>query len=250
MKAETITREVDELIWQVAESGDAKMYADFLQRYPQHAAILEARKKLVFNMRSAKPVAPVATHFAPTRRAARPRYWLAPLAAGLLVGLAMASYQVVKYRQSAPSEPHTTIVVNPQSPVPTPRDGREMRSIPTGEQDPGIGVRPIDETYEDSLVTITVEGATLFGALAAIQGTGLKIEIMPGLEDAPITLAPNRDDGTLALAPLAMLETIRAAAGFELINAGPDGYLALPRDKTKIIGGKEARSVEVGTDRN
>jgi hypothetical protein len=86
MKIENISREIDELMWQVAESGDGQMEADFLKRYPQHATTLTARKQLVLNMRSAKPVAPIATHFSPTRAARRPRYWLAPLAAGLLIG--------------------------------------------------------------------------------------------------------------------------------------------------------------------
>jgi len=250
MKAENLSREVDDLIWQVSESGDSRLETEFLQRYPQHAAALDARKQVVRSMRAAKPVAPIATHFVPTQQVRRARLWLAPLAAGLLIGLAMASYQIVKYTQSAPSEPKTTIVVNPQSPIPTPRDGSEMRSVPTGEQDPGIGARPTDDTLREPLVVIKVDGATLFAALAAIQGAGTRIEIMPGLEDAPITLEPNRDDGTLALAPLAMLHTVQTAARFELVDAGPDGYLALPSDKTTIIGGKDARPIETGSNGN
>lgn len=252
MKAEAISREVDELIWHVAESGDAQMEADFLQRYPQHSAHLNARKNLVGSFRSAKPVSPIATHFEPNRVAARPRYWLAPLAAGLLIGLAIASYQVVKFTQSDRSGPATTIIVTPQSPVPTPRDGSEMNSVPTGDSryEAGTGPRPDSPESDEALVVIKADGASLFSAIAAIKDKGVKVEIMPGLEDAPISLEPNRDDGTLALEPLTMLKAVRIAAGFELVDAGPDGYLALPRDKTTIVGGKDARPVETGSGGN
>jgi len=247
MKTDAITREVDELIWQVAESHDPKMEAEFRQRYPQLSAVLADRVRLVGSLRSAKPVAPIATRFAPKRTAKAPKFWLAPLAAGLLIGLAAASYQIVKFVSSEPAEPKATAPIERQSPVPKPTVERELRQVPTGETPPRVAptVAP-----EESLASIPVEGATLFGALEAVEQAGIKIQRMPGLEDAPISLSANMDDGTLALPPFEMLKAIQQAAGFEMVDGGPDGYFILPSDRTQKLDNKPARPVEAEGDGN
>lgn len=236
--AERISQQIDELVWKVAESDDSALEADLVQRYPHLRAELATRKAMVDVFRSARPVPPIATRFVPTRVAVRPRYWLVPLAAGLLMGLAFASYQVVKFSQSAPKRSVTKIIVPPQSPTPMPPDGHVIKPTPTPNSNlaPGTAERPEEVGPSDGLVVIATNGATLFGAIEAIRAKGLKIEIMPGLQDAPITLEANQDDGTLALDPQAMLQAVRAAAGFELVDGGPDGYMALPSEKTTVVG--------------
>ncbi|MEO7454384.1 MAG: hypothetical protein ABIV13_06445 [Fimbriimonadales bacterium] len=238
-----ITHDIDELIWRVAEAGDTELTADFLRRYPNLATALSSRQAMVDSMRGARPVPPIATRFVPSTpaRANRRPLWLGPLAAGLLVGLALASYQIVKYAQSAPKDPEKTLVVNPQSPTPTPRDGRVITPTPTPNSNygPGTAPRPDETTDDDGLVVLHTNGTTLFGALNAIKGKGLRLEIMPGVEDMPITLTANRDDGTIALEPLQMLRAVKAAAGFELVDNGPEGLLILPAENTNVIGENE-----------
>ncbi|MDQ2986296.1 MAG: hypothetical protein M3R13_06180 [Armatimonadota bacterium] len=241
--AERISQQIDELVWKVAEAGDSALEADLVQRYPHLRAELATRKAMVDVFRSARPVSPIATRFVPTRAAVRPRYWLVPLAAGLLMGLAFASYQVVKFGQSAPKKSVSKVIVPPQSPTPVPPDGRAIQAGPPPNSNlaPGTAERPEEVRSTDGLVVIATNGATLFGAIESIREKGLKIEIMPGLQDAPITLEPNQDDGTLALEPQAMLQAVRAAAGFELVDGGPDGYMALPSDKTNVVDGSPNR---------
>ena len=113
----------------------------------------------------------------------------------------------------------------------------DLRRRPAAGQCP----RPDEVRGDDGLVVLKVDGASLFAALGAIRAKGVQVEIMPGLEDMPITLAANRDDGTIALDPVAMLNAVQAASGFDLVSNGPDGYMALPSDRTTIID-EEPRS--------
>lgn len=244
--------EMDELLWRVAEARDADLTADFLRRYPTMQPQLSTRQAMVDSMRAARPVPPIATRFAPSAaRASRSKLWLAPLAAGLLLGLAIASYQVVKFSRQ-PTQPGRTTIVVPQSPVPTPKDGRVVGPTPADNfpHAPGTGPRPDDTRTDDGLVVLKAEGTSLFAAIAAIRKKGVTVEIMPGLEDMPLKLTPNRDDGTFALEPLAMLHAVKAAAGFELVDGGPDGFMALPSERTTVIGGESERVRRLETDGN
>jgi hypothetical protein len=171
------------------------------------------------------------------------------VAVGLLVGIAIASYQVAKFMQG-PVEPERKVVVVPQSPVPTPSDGRVITPTapPNSNFDPGTQPRPEETDSDDGLVVLATNGTTLFGALGAIRDKGVQIEIMPGVEDMPITLSANRDDGTIALEPMQMLQAVKNAAGFQLLDNGPEGLLILPAEKTTVIEGEATPRVrEHGT---
>jgi hypothetical protein len=232
------------MLWRLAENADAAERADFLARRPELENELLSREQMVGKLRSARPVAPIPTKFFPSA-AVRPRpMWLAPLAAGLLVGLAFASYQIVRSNQAEPKAAPAKRTVVPQSPIPKLGDDSrlEVRKVdPTVS--PGTSERPTEYSASD-LVVIDVKSATLFATLEAIRGKGIKVQAMPGLEDKPIVLEPNHDDGKLELPALQMLTAVQKAADFELVDAGPDGYLALPKDKTSRVGS------ESGTVRN
>lgn len=251
MKSDAISRETDELIWLVAESADPQAEADFVQRYPQHAEALRLRKSMVSRLKGAKPAPPIATHFVPTRPKQTHKYWLVPLGAGLLVGLAMASYQVVRFINSEPEAPRAREVVNlPPSPVPTQPRRPEVQPAPNDSYNLGTAPHPEEPAAEDAMVVIRVDGARLYACIEAIKSKGVNVKIMPGLEDAPLLLKPNGDDGTLSLSPMAMLKAVQAAADFELLDAGPDGLLALPKDKTTVLDDKGGRPVESRGDGN
>jgi len=238
-----IPSQIDELLWRVAEARDAELTADFLRRYPAMDAQLATREAIVDSMRAARPVPPIATRFVPNSAPAPVRrLWLAPLAAGLLVGIAIASYQIVKFNQLAPAEPEPKTVVVPQSPVPVPKDGRNAGPMPSHDSPyaPGTGPRPDEGPSDDGLVVLGTD-TSLFAALGAIRSKGVQLEIMPGVEDMPLTLPANREDGTVALEPMQMLNVVKAAAGFELVDNGPEGILILPSEKTTVIGGESSR---------
>jgi hypothetical protein len=246
--AHNIPSHIDELLWRVAEAKDADLTADFLRRYPAMESQLAARSAMVDSIRGARPVPPIATRFVPAAAAApRPRFWIAPVAVGLLVGLAIASYQIAEFAQGPEiSEPDRVVV--PQSPIPTPGDGRVITPTqpPTTNYDPGTVARPEELPTDDRLVVLSVNGTTLFGALNAIKEKGVNLEIMPGVEDMPLTLAANRDDGTIALEPMQMLQAVKTAAGFELVDNGPEGLLILPSENTTVIGEPRVRENEIG----
>ena len=249
---EKIPSHIDELLWRVAETNDSDLTADFLRRYPTMGSQLATRHAMVGAIREARPVPPIATKFVPSPAAApRRNLWLAPIAAGLLIGIAIASYQIAKYNQLAPSGPEKKATVVPQSPVPTPRDGRVITPTPTpnSNYDPGTQPRPEEPVNDDGLVVLRTD-TTLFAALGAIRQKGVLIEIMPGLEDMPLTLTANREDGSVALEPLQMLQAVKAAAGFEMVDNGPEGILILPSENTTIIGGESGRVRPTDVDGN
>ena len=237
--ADKIPTNIDELLWRVAEARDADLTADFLRRYPTMRPHLSTREAMVDSLRSARPVPPIPTRFVPASAPVlrRSRFWLAPVAVGLLVGIAIASYQIAKFSQ-APTQPEKKVVVVPQSPVPTPSEGRVIAPPPKTNYDPGTQPRPEEPMNDGGLVVLSVNGTTLFGALGAIREKGVQLEIMPGVEDMPITLSANRDDGTIALEPLQMLQAVKNAAGFQLLDNGPEGLIILPAEKTTIIEGE------------
>jgi hypothetical protein len=241
--ANKIPEHIDELLWRVAETRDTDLTADFLRRYPAMRPQLATREAMVDALKGARPVPPIATTFTPSAALApRRKLWLAPLAAGLLIGLAIASYQVVKFANAEPRQPEKKVVVVPQSPTPKPIDGRQIHASPSTDSRyaPGTAPRPEDPRNDDGLVVLKTD-TSLFAALAAIKAKGVDIQLMPGLEDMPLTLAPNRDDGTLALEPLSMLQAVKAAGGFEMVDNGPEGILILPTEKTTVIGGEGSR---------
>jgi len=245
MKADRLPTHIDELLWRVAESRDADLTADFLRRYLAMTAQLATREAMVDSLKGARPVPPIPTRFVATSAAAtrRPRYWLAPVAVGLLVGIAVASYQIAKFSQG-PTQPEKPTVVAPESPVPTPSDGRAItpNPRPNTNYDPGTVARPDELTNDDGLVILNVNGATLFRALASIEAKGVQLEIMPGVEDMPLTLTANRDDGIIALEPMQMLQAVQTAAGFEMVDNGPEGLLILPAEQTTVIGERDPRA--------
>ena len=244
--SEHIPQNIDEMLWRTAESADANLRSEFLSSHPSYAQELAAREGVVDAMRAARPVAPIATRFSPAVRPRTVRLWLAPLAAGLLMGLALASYQIVRFNQSAPkrSAPKQEVVIRP--PIPQPRGSarRDSMPVPNSAISPGTSERPPVEIADD-MVALDPKGATLFAALQAIRAKGVKIQAMPGLEDGPITLESNREDGFIELPAMQMLTAVQKAADFELVDAGPDGYLALPKDRTSRIGA-ESGTVKLG----
>lgn len=241
-----LNEQIDGLIWQVAESGDDAARADFELRYPEHRAALATRVAMVDVLRAAKPVSPIPTRFVPARKPASRRWLvLAPLAAGLLIGVALAAFQIGKMSGSPEGPANPEPAPNYVSPTPTPRENNSV--APPINAGPNLGTAPRDtiQPADTGMVVLPIE-TSLFAALSAVRDKGVKVEIMPGVEDKGITLQPNRDDGTLALEPAAMLQAIKAAAGVEVVDAGPDGYLVLPSERTTITDPNRVRPEDIG----
>ncbi|MGI8924138.1 MAG: hypothetical protein ACR2HJ_08905 [Fimbriimonadales bacterium] len=227
---------LEELLWATAESRDAQMEAEFLQRYPHLATQLATHQAAVDALRGSRPVSVAHRPFeAPVVRQSAFRAWVVPAAFAALAAIAFGAYQVTKVITRVEPEPKPALDVRQAIPIPPAIARPDVDSAvvePTGK-DPGTSPRPLTPKKEP-IVVVGTKALTLLAALDAIESqSGLPIEVMPGVEDEILRLPTNRKDGTLALAPKDMLLLLEQEAAIRLLDGGPDGFLILPMSKVQ-----------------
>jgi hypothetical protein len=92
MSNERIDKDIDELLWAVAESNDVAQEAEFANRYPHLRGQLATRKAIVEVLRNSKPQGVPFVAFRPPTPVPTRRWWLVPATAVGLAAVAMGSY--------------------------------------------------------------------------------------------------------------------------------------------------------------
>lgn len=234
-----VPREIDELMWAVAEQRNPETNEQFLERYPEFSAELERRVQMVSTLRGSRPrkepelfvPRESVRSFGPSRLA------VAGVAALVLASVTFATFATLKYVNSKRStgpivESQPEIIFNPPDfPAPfstTSGTGFEPReeNVPqvTGEQ-------PIRETEKfdpyKGLVTIESEEITLSAAIQEIAGkAGLRAIIAPGFEEKRIKIR------FINQPAIDVIERLGASFGFTTFKQNKVELLIIPASGT------------------
>lgn len=196
------TPDVDELMWQLAESGPDEAFEEFFGRYPEHRAELMKRREMVVGLKVAKPIKAKTPreNFMPSPggESTPPRLLALGATVLLMAGVVMATLGTLRFiesRQPVAVAPPTTI--NPQANQQANPGDQGVSGLPTenpstpptqpGTPDPNAQP-PLILPFEKP-VTVVSRRTTLMSALndVAIQA-GITLESAPGMKDVEIEL--------------------------------------------------------------
>lgn len=198
-----IPREIDDLMWEVAEADSVDLIDDFGARYPAYKAELVGRLKMVRELKGARPKAeaqqPVfhPTPEAPVRKAPR-AMWLFALAGGfLLVSGVLAGMMISGWLPRSQQAALNTAVTNQapafeRFPEPTENSAQlEQRTWipgppPQGSPQPSTQPPPAYSPF-DRKVTVQVERGRLSDVLQQVATlAGVRLQAAPGMPDPEI----------------------------------------------------------------
>lgn len=228
-----VPREVDQLMWLVAEDGDPKAIDEFGLRYPDLRSEMSRRLQMVRQLRGAKQthslIAQIPRFEAPAARSAGMPGRLAwGIAAVALAALGFASFQVSRSFLSSPKPRH----IEPSSSIESPLGPVSQSQIPPRTQAP---VEPTPSTVfqqppttkdvpvSATRVTIKESRVRLLAAIERIARLcSLQIEIAPGMPNPEIVMDYNRMTG------LEMLQDMGPRFGFTALEEGSGKLLIVP----------------------
>lgn len=190
-----IPREMDELMWSVAEADDPEATAEFGERYPDLRIEMTKRLKMVRGLKGSRPrsraqrFVPVQTvrQFGPTKLA------VAGVVALVLFSVGFASYAVFQITQKPDSQDEPfeqTVATDPPSGFVAPDDAVEPLEVNPGRT-PGDDLENaalVSDLFLN-LVTISEPRMLLTDAIRAVEvQAGVTITIAPGFQDLYIRI--------------------------------------------------------------
>lgn len=192
-----IPQDVERLMWIVAESNDPNAVTDFESRFPEFAAELAKRRRMVSDLKGAKIPHTMETRIPAfslrgEKRAPTPKgMWMV---GGLaFAALVMATYSAVKMSNYQPPvlpkvEPvNTQPIENPPTTVytPTPPPRTTQPTPPIQTPDPN----PTQHSIEEQVKTLKLNDTSLILALKMIGDmAGYRVDIAPGFEDQQVSV--------------------------------------------------------------
>lgn len=192
-----VPREIDELMWEVAEMDDLDTIDQFGARYPEFRNELVKRLHMVRSLRGSRPTntAPVFIPRQNVRNFGPSRLAMATVAVIVLASVTFATYATMQYVRSheQPAESiGTNVVFNPpnSNPGPPPPGGTPPRVEQTPFELPPGSEQPLRE-FDTFLFPVTIESVdtSLVAVINEIARlTGAEIVIAPGFEDKSISL--------------------------------------------------------------
>jgi len=223
-------REIEELMWEVAEGGDQRTIDQFYSRYPEFADELEKRMQMVKTLRGSRPRKDVPS-FVPRQsvRTLGPSR-LAVAAVSLLV-LASVTYatfaamQFVNSQKTVRVEQPPEIVFNPPKFVQ--EDPRVDTSSVVEEysafQGPAVDERPEVPDIFMGKVTLQAEDISLSEAIVSIATqAGIEASIAPGFVDKRIRIS------CVEQPALSVLQELGQRFGFTAFKQGTIQLLIVP----------------------
>lgn len=189
-----IPQDVERLMWIVAESSDPSAISDFESRFPEFAAELAKRRRMVTDLKGAKIPHTMETRIPAfrlreeTRTPSKGMWIVGGLAFGALV---MATYSAIKISTyQAPVLPkvepvRTGVIENPPTTVFTPPARSETPTAPVQTPVPD----PTPPTNEEQVKTLKLSNTSLIAALKMIGDmAGYRVDIAPGFEDQQVSV--------------------------------------------------------------
>jgi hypothetical protein len=231
-----ISRELDDLMWLVAEGEDPQAIAEFEARYPDLRPALARRIAAVEALRAAGKSRRRSEGIPPFRPRRPQPVWMSPRVAAAVGGLALfalagASYLVTSHvfgsqpasvvaHMAAPPE---TVLPEPAITAPPPATEVVPPADPAGvfaeagdlEIAPGPPNRPLQE--------IRIDGAPLLTALEAVaELSGLRLEIAPGMPNGVVSVRSGGRTG------LEVMQELGREHGFTAFYQGGNTVLLVP----------------------
>lgn len=220
-------KDVDLLMWDLAERNDPRAVEEFVQRYPHYRAELHKRIAMVSGLKGAKvhrPEAPGIPRFTPKPpppQAAALRW--APVAGSLLLGvLAYASYLITSRYVAEVEKPRYVAVPSNGLPdriekvtpkLPETRPAAESNSTAPPQQ----------LSAQEKPITIRVERAPLLTVLDAVAAeAGIILEVGPNMPNPEIRMEYVQVPGSQILSDLGR------TFGFTALKNGERRYLIVP----------------------
>ena len=189
--------ELDELMWQIAEQGDAKAFDEFQDRYPEYMPEMLKRSSMVRGLKGSRPAHALRKRdrFMPSRQVKQnpvPNWALALVAAGLIAGGSFATYGIIRFNdsQKAVNQPVAQTNQDTQQPL----TNFQQNPPPVKNQNPTPPVNEQNAPPEivlpfDTLVTVINSRITLEEALFSIASqAGVKLEVAPGFPELDISI--------------------------------------------------------------
>ncbi len=232
-----VPRELDELMWAVAEQRNPETNEQFLERYPEFAGELDQRVKMVSDLRGSRPkCAP--SQFVPretVRQFGPSRLAIAGVAVLVLASVTFATFATVQFvnakrspRVLAEKLPEV-IFTPPTFPVPGPTEGTGLEGM-TPKEPLGTSPQPEQPIVQFDpymgLVTIESEDIQLSAAIEQIATrAGLRAQIAPGFEEKRIKISfVNRP-------AIDVLKILGDHFGFVAVKDGTVDLLIIPQKK-------------------
>lgn len=236
-----IPKEIDELMWLVAESTDPTAIEDFQNRYPTYQGELIKRIRAVRALKEAgkAPVSQPPVFVKPASPIKPFRWWAA--------GVAFAALSVVAFgawRMMPPSYDHQTSGANNPGPVintqhvrgpdQSPNDTRtqftneESQSANNAMPQAPVQQKPVEDEMpfypEDSRTSVTLEMAPLHAAIHAIAASGnYTVTIAAGTPNPEVKV--NFENMT----PFEMLKQLGDEYAFVPVIDGQNAILIIPK---------------------
>lgn len=239
-------KELEELMWEIAESEDEDLVAGFRARYPDdlHQAALAERIKAVRELKKAKievveeaPTVPEEP-FVPTPGVTEPKLWpqyamVSMLTVLILGALIFATYSVIRYNDAVTDRRSGDTIVIQNNPPVAPQDGTGVQSpvqnVPEPDNSPPYNpaqpVIPEEPTFNAQTVRVSIDEprATLTQIFQIIsQRSGLQIQVASGFQDHVVTARYDQ------IPALDILKDLGANFEFSVMIQDPTNILILP----------------------
>ncbi len=190
-----IPKDVDSLMWEIAECDDARASEDFIQRYPQFRSELIKRSSMVSGLKGARSK-PAETHniprFTPRHGSPQPApmRWAPVFACLLLAIVAYASYVVTSGYVARTTKPKY-IAVPSKAGLPD-RNERITKRLPEPTRNEGVegnGDTPAVASSLEKPITIKIDRAPLLTVLDVVAAeSGLILEVGPNMPNPEIKM--------------------------------------------------------------
>lgn len=245
-------REIEELMWEVAEGGDQRTIDQFYVRYPEFADELEKRMQMVKTLRGSRPRKDVPS-FVPrqsVRTLGPSRLAVAAVSLLVLASVTYATYAAMKFVNSQKVvrvEQPTEIVFNPPIFVQEdpPPDTSSVVEEYSAFQGPADDERPPIPDIFMGRVTLQAEDISLSEAIVSIATqAGIEASIAPGFEDKRIRIS------CVGQPALAVLQELGQRFGFTAFKQGTIQLLIVPArpgdevDAAGVPGGSSVSAAE------
>jgi hypothetical protein len=259
-----LPKDIDDLMWQVAEDQSPELMDEFAARFPEHKGELVRRIQMVRQLKGARPKGAAAPRrfkvSDPHPTVPLPRWVFALAGCTLLLAGAMAGILVQRFLNPPPSASQGTGGSSDQGasartggPSNLP-DGRGSSGVGTGEPETPSGTGgsspsvepPIPQGPFDQRITIEFDRVSLAAVLDAIAlKTGVRLQAAPGMPeleiearyyDLPAIAILNDLGRNFGFTPLKQTETeallIPAVDPTRPPSSAPGGFAA------EVIGGR------------
>jgi hypothetical protein len=230
--------EIDQLMWSIAESGNADAVAEFHARYPAYAQELNQRANMVHSLRAGKGSgAPRELPAFRLRPAPARPIWPVALACSAALAVAIGGFAYSLSLPVAVLSPAPKVTMQPIEPAvryvtPAPSSSAQSEPRPFTQNAPSPAP-PKPTRAADTPTQIVVAQADLSSAiqLIAAQG-GLRADLAPGMPNPIVNV---RMDG---VTPLQALEQLGLDYAFRVFDQYDGSVLVIPLQPETLPGEK------------